>query len=345
MTNVLRDAYIITGGLGFIGRHVCEKILTTTDAKVVAIDSLEDFPYPSNKKNSNFVQLASLSDNFIYVNGKIGLTGSVNMLLEKISSEHKITRENSYRIHIIHLAAHANVRLSVNHVDRYFNNNIKSTLDALRLAKKIDAFSFVFASSSSIFGGHKDSVMADTAEFMPTSPYANSKIVCENLIENFDTSARKSIVRLWTVIGEGQRDDLLIPKLLQSVIQDKEFEMDSVHADPHKITRSFTDVEVIADKLISIANSKWKDRETCKHINLCHDETISMFDVIGIVEKVTSTKVKIRRSVHAGSGADFTTNSATTVCEESEGIVVTKKRMLHIIRKMYNTMLNELYVT
>ncbi len=160
------ETILVTGGAGFIGSHVCDKLLALGN-KVVCVDNLNNYYSPMRKIKN--IQHNFDNKNFEFINLDIQHKDQ----LEEIFKEHKIER-------ICHLAARAGVRPSIEKPLWYRDTNVTGTLNLLELAKVFDVHNFVFASSSSVYGNNQRIPFReeDPVDF-PISPYAASKKACE----------------------------------------------------------------------------------------------------------------------------------------------------------------------
>ena len=137
-----KQIILITGGAGFIGSHLCERLIKD-NYKIICLDNFNNFLYDSKLKEDNICEVKK-HPNFILIKGDI----LDNKLLDKIFLKYKIKR-------IIHLAAIAGVRSSILFPADYVDNDIKGTVNLLEKAKKYRIKQFIFASSSSVYGINK----------------------------------------------------------------------------------------------------------------------------------------------------------------------------------------------
>ena len=158
-----KETILVTGGAGFIGSHLCERLLREKK-KVVCLDNFSNF-YPPQIKEDNIKNFKNNAD-FSLIRGDILDTE----LLEKIFSKRSISK-------IIHLAAIAGVRQSLANPSSYIDIDIKGTVNLLEAAKKYKIAHFIFGSSSSVYGtGSRIPFREDEKNTIPVSPYAASKL-------------------------------------------------------------------------------------------------------------------------------------------------------------------------
>ncbi len=192
---------LVTGGAGFIGSHVCERLVERGDT-VVIVDSFDPFYSPETKRRNIRALLEGGSATLIECD--IAEAGEVESRLppEDIDA-------------IIHLAARAGVRPSLARPLDYARTNVEGTLAMLEIGRKRRIRPFVFGSSSSVYGDStpvpfRESEPADD----PISPYAATKRAGELLCRSHAHLYALTVIctRLFTVYGPRQRPDLAIHK-------------------------------------------------------------------------------------------------------------------------------------
>ncbi|MDJ1485434.1 GDP-mannose 4,6-dehydratase [Cytophagaceae bacterium YF14B1] len=206
--------YLITGGAGFIGSHLIEKLLTQADIHITCIDNFDSY-YPVLQKLNN---IESFIDD-----------PRVVLLDEDISQHDVVVKriEKSRFSHmpfdaIIHLAAKAGVRGSLQTTQEYYQTNVMGTLSMLEIARNFDIPQFIFASSSSVYGTNPRIPWAEEdLETMPISPYASSKLSGEVIGQVYAHlyGIRFVALRFFTVYGPRQRPDLAIHKFTELIQQ------------------------------------------------------------------------------------------------------------------------------
>ena len=201
---------LITGAAGFIGSHVSDKCLFEGHS-VIGIDNFDPF-YPKRFKLNNIEKLKN-QKGFSFYEGDILDRNFLNKLfnLGKIDV-------------VIHLAAKAGVRPSIDHIEEYYQTNITGTVNILEKMREKEITKMIFASSSSIYGNNSkvpfsESDMVDH----PISPYASTKKSGELLCHVFCHLYEFDItcLRFFTVFGPGQRPDLAIHKFTRLISQGK----------------------------------------------------------------------------------------------------------------------------
>ncbi len=192
---------LVTGGAGFIGSHVCERLIERGDSLVI-VDSFDPFYDPAIKRRN--IDAILRNGNARLVEGDIAdLDG-----LERAIGDDKIDA-------VVHLAARAGVRPSLERPLDYARTNVEGTVALLELARKRGIRPFLFGSSSSVYG---DSTPAPFVESEPASdpisPYAATKRAGELLCRSHAHLFGLTVIclRLFTAYGPRQRPDLAIHK-------------------------------------------------------------------------------------------------------------------------------------
>jgi len=194
--------FLVTGGAGFIGSHVCERLLTAGHA-VWALDDLNGFYDPSIKRR-NLAEMQARGKSFVFTQGDVAERPCVERLFREIKFDQ-----------VIHLAARAGVRPSLEEPALYQRVNVEGTANILEAARACGVAKAILASSSSVYGiNSKVPFVESDPVFSPISPYAASKLACEALGHVYHHVYGMDIVmlRFFTVYGPRQRPDLAIHK-------------------------------------------------------------------------------------------------------------------------------------
>ena len=196
------NSILITGGAGFIGSHLVDRMLAFNDSQVTVIDDFNDFYDPEIKRQNIRRHL----DNTRYklVEADIRDRAALNNIFAQQDFDC-----------IVHLAARAGVRPSLSQPELYAETNINGTLNLLELARKRGIKQFVFGSSSSVYGiNAKVPFSEDDPIRQPISPYAATKTAGELLCHTYSHlyGLRCVCLRFFTVYGPRQRPDLAIRK-------------------------------------------------------------------------------------------------------------------------------------
>jgi UDP-glucuronate 4-epimerase len=197
---------LITGIAGFIGSHLGEKLLNLGHC-IIGVDNFDTF-YPKNFKVGNLVQL-NKSRQFSFYEDDIRSKKSIR----------SIFKNNKIDI-VIHLAAKAGVRPSIEHIEEYYEVNINGTLNLLECMRQNKVSKLIFASSSSVYGNNSK-VPFSEIDFVdaPISPYAATKKSGELLCHVYKHLYQFDIncLRFFTVFGPRQRPDLAIHKFTRLI--------------------------------------------------------------------------------------------------------------------------------
>lgn len=271
--------YLITGCAGFIGSNLIDKLLENRDVKLIGIDNLNNF-YDKVIKEKN-IENALKNKNFIFIK---------NDLLDIESLDNIF---NNYDINsVIHLAGYGGVRPSIDNPKLYIDNNIIATLNILECMKKYEVKNIIFASSSSVYGNSKESIFTETLKVSePISPYAMTKIACEELLFTYHKLYNIDVIalRFFTVYGRRQRPDLAIHKFTKLIFDEKPI---PVFGDG-STRRDYTYIDDILFGIISAIN--YEDKNYYQIINLGGGEPVSLEEMIKVLENTIGKKAIIER--------------------------------------------------
>lgn len=265
---------LVTGGAGFIGSHVCERLLG--DGHVITIiDDLNDFYSPTVKRQN----LESVQK-----------VGAIRFYDADITDEHtlKAIFRDSKPEAVIHLAARAGVRPSLEHPLLYERVNVYGTLVLLELSRLAKVSKFIFASSSSIYGvTNQVPFSEDDYCNLPISPYAATKIAGEKLCYTYAHlyGTPTTCLRFFTVYGPRQRPDLAIRKFTERIADGCPIQ---VYGDG-STGRDYTFIEDITSGIIA---ALFYD---CKYeiFNLGNSKPVSLMTLIRTIERVVGRTSKI----------------------------------------------------
>jgi UDP-glucuronate 4-epimerase len=264
---------IVTGAAGFIGSHLCERLLGESWI-VVGVDDFNDFYDPQIKRRN--VKTCLQNKRFRLVEADIRDAIGID----------KIVGEGADVV--VHLAARAGVRPSIAQPALYADVNVNGILTMLEAAKKNGIKKFVFASSSSVYGNNKKVPFSesDNVDF-PISPYAATKkageLICHTYHHLYGISV--TCLRYFTVYGPRQRPDLAIHKFARLIEQGKPI---PVYGDGDMM-RDFTYIDDIIDGTMAGIN-----RCAGYNIyNLGESRPVKVNDLIGEIEKALGEKAVI----------------------------------------------------
>lgn len=272
--------YFVTGGAGFIGSNLVEKLLNL-HLKVVVIDNFCDFYDPKIKEDN--IKEYLLNPNFKLYKGDIRDYD----LLNTIFSENKIDL-------IIHLAAMAGVRPSIENPILYQEVNGIGTQNVLEIAKKYNIKNLVMASSSSVYGNSKEvPFKEDMVVDYAISPYAATKKSNEVMAHVYHKLYQMNIVmlRFFTVFGPRQRPDLAINKFVRLMLEGKEIPM---YGDG-TTSRDYTYVDDVVDGIIKSISYIETHNEVYEIMNIGNSNPISLNEMIETIGKVLKVNFKIKK--------------------------------------------------
>jgi len=199
--------FLVTGGAGFIGSHVCERLLADGHS-VWAFDDLNDF-YDPQIKRGNLRDIQSLAKPFEFIHGDLTERAAVEELFASVKFDQ-----------VIHLAARAGVRPSLAEPALYQRVNVEGTVNILEAARRNGVKKITIASSSSVYGVNAKVPFSESDPiFSAISPYAASKLACEALghVYHHIYGLDVAMLRFFTVYGPRQRPDLAIHKFARLI--------------------------------------------------------------------------------------------------------------------------------
>ena len=267
---------IVTGGAGFIGSHLVDRLIAE-DWEVTIIDNFDPF-YDESIKRSNIS----------------GFINHPNVRLLEIDLRDCEALEKNLTDHydaIVHLAAKAGVRPSIQDPVLYQQVNVLGTQNLLELSKKLSIKQFVFASSSSVYGVNPKVPWSESDYVLqPISPYASSKISGELLGHVYTKlyDIRFIALRFFTVTGPRQRPDLAIHKFARKILQGEPI---PVFGDG-TTRRDYTYVQ---DTVTGIVNAMAYESSPYEIINLGNSRTITLSEMIAAIENSFGKKAIINR--------------------------------------------------
>ncbi len=263
---------LITGGAGFIGSHLAEKLLNENHFEVYCLDCFDTFYDPSIKRQN--IASSILSPNFTLLEGSICDVP----FLEKVF-------KTSFDC-IVHIAARAGVRPSIEHPELYEEINIKGTLNLLEQAKKNKIKQFVFASSSSVYGENPHTPWNENDYVLnPISPYAATKVAGELFGHTYAHlyNIRFLALRFFTVYGPRQRPDLAIHKFYKLIDHEKPIPFFG----DGTTSRDYT---FVGDIVSGIRAAMDYDQSNFEIINLGNNKSILLNELIQALEHTIQKK-------------------------------------------------------
>lgn len=268
------DTVLITGGAGFIGSHLSERLLTE-GYRVICLDNFDTF-YDPRIKRTNISSLLK-NEKFTLSEGDI----RDSELLKEIFSREAINI-------IVHIAARAGVRPSIKEPVLYYDVNVRGTMNLLDMAKEHRVKKFIFASSSSVYGENEKTPFSEEDNVdNPISPYAATKKAGELICYTYHHLYKIPVacLRFFTVYGPRQRPEMAIHKFTRLIHEGKTV---PVYGDGSS-RRDYTYIEDIIEGVAAAMNAGL----SYEIINLGESKTVELLDLIGLIEKNLCKKASI----------------------------------------------------
>jgi UDP-glucuronate 4-epimerase len=273
---------LLTGGAGFIGSHVAEALLRE-GASLAIVDSLDEFYSPAWKK-ANLESICKI--------------GSFDFFEQDICSFERMRETFAAFLPdtIIHLAARAGVRPSIEQPRLYEQVNVAGTVNLLQLCKEFQVSRFIFGSSSSVYGESDRAPFSETQyDLRPISPYAATKLAGESFCYTYAHLYKLPVValRFFTVYGPRQRPDLAIHKFVARIEAGKPI---PIFGDG-ETGRDYTFVEDIVAGILAALDYDFSSTagalfEIC---NLGNSHPVKLSDLVRMLEQATGKKAIIQR--------------------------------------------------
>ena len=266
---------LVTGGAGFIGSHLVERLLGAGHT-VVILDDFNDF-YDPQIKQANIAGFAK--DVTVH-----------HVDLRDGASVRNLFHREKFEV-IAHLAARAGVRPSIQYPQLYYDTNVTGTLHLLEAARVTGAQRFVFASSSSVYGASKAVPFSEDQHLTQTfSPYAATKIAGEFLCSTYAHLYQLRVValRYFTVYGPRQRPDLAIHHFTRLIHAGQPIEQFG----DGTTRRDYTYIDDVIQGTVAALQYEGPLFDI---FNLGESETIQLKDLIVGIENTLGKKAKINQ--------------------------------------------------
>jgi UDP-glucuronate 4-epimerase len=269
--------FLVTGGAGFIGSHVCERLLATGHA-VWAFDDLNAFYDPAIKQRT-VAALHSADKGFAFVEGDLTDREALDSVFQGVRFDQ-----------VIHLAARAGVRPSLQEPALYQRVNVEGTVNLLEAARANGVKKITVASSSSVYGVNaKVPFSEEDPIFSAISPYAASKLACEALghVYHHVYGMDVAMLRFFTVYGPRQRPDLAIHKFARLISLGKPI---PVFGDG-STARDYTYVSDTVDGVIACTQREFG----FEIFNLGESQAVTLSRLVELLENALGRKAVIDR--------------------------------------------------
>ena len=274
----MKKNILVTGGAGFIGSHLVDRLLAEGVWQVSVVDNFNCFYSPQTKR-SNIEKHLNSPDFSLY---EVDICRADD--LRRVYAENKFDA-------IVHLAAWAGVRPSLENPAIYVQTNIDGTLNLLELAKEFGVRQFVFGSSSSVYGvNSKIPFSEDDKVSRPISPYAATKAAGELLCHTYSHlyDIRTICLRFFTVYGARQRPDLAIHKFSHLISENKPIPMFG----DGSTRRDYTFID---DIISGVRAAIDYDKSLHEIFNLGESQTVELKRLIELLEQNLGVKAVIER--------------------------------------------------
>ena len=270
--------YLVTGCAGFIGYHLCERLLTK-DVRVVGIDNLNDY-YDINLKNARLQNLTH-AKNFTFHKLELSDRNSMSDLF----------KQEKFDI-VINLAAQAGVRYSITDPYVYADSNLQGFLNVLEGCRHNAVQHLVYASSSSIYGLNTEYPFSETQQTdQPIALYAATKKANELMAHSYSYLYKFPCtgLRFFTVYGPWGRPDMALFKFTKNMMADKPIDVYN-HG---KMARDFTYIDDIINGVELATNRTNQHAELHRVYNLGRGKPVELMDFIKALEHTLGKKAKL----------------------------------------------------
>ncbi|MDC0122165.1 GDP-mannose 4,6-dehydratase [Planktomarina sp.] len=286
----MRRKIIITGSAGFIGFHLA-RILLEYGYEVVGIDNLNDY-YDVNIKTARN-KILKQDDNFEFL--ELDICDGFKSVLDK-------NLKNASAI--VHLAAQAGVRNSIDFPQKYLESNINGSFSVLDLAKTLEIEHLLLASTSSVYGANTNMPFGEMANCnTPMSFYAASKISMEAMAHSYSHiyNIPTTIFRFFTVYGPWGRPDMALFKFTKSILSEEPIDVYNFG----KMKRDFTYVEDLANCVKELIKCPPKLSQAIpihactspvapfRTVNIGNSQQVPLMDFIKVLENCLGKKAEI----------------------------------------------------
>jgi len=281
---------LVTGAAGFIGYHLCKSLLLD-NFDVLGIDNINNY-YDVNLKNSRLNDLSN-NDKFLFEKTDIADKESLTKVFNNFNPDI-----------VVNLAAQAGVRYSIENPYAYVESNLVGFINIIELCRHNDINSFIYASSSSVYGGNKTIPFKESQRVQkPISLYGGSKRANELIAYSYSHlyDLNTTGLRFFTVYGPWGRPDMAMFIFTKNILENKSIEV----FNKGKMKRDFTYIDDIIFGIRSAIEKNYK----CEIFNLGNSKSEELMNMIGIIEKELDRKAIIKyKDLQAGDIVESLSN-------------------------------------
>ena len=267
---------LVTGGAGFIGSHLCERLLSNK-VHVICLDNFDSFYDPDIKIKNAEGMTKKFQDLFELVTGDIRNPDHLKGIFQK----------NRFDF-VIHLAARAGVRPSIADPLLYQNVNIRGTIVLLEACKAYKIKNFIFASSSSVYGeNQRVPFTEEDLDIQPVSPYGATKRAGELLCYSYHHLYGMNIacLRIFTAYGPRQRPEMAIHKFTRLIDRGEKI---PIYGDGSS-RRDYTYIDDLIEGILGVI----RYHKGFEIYNLGESQTTSLIELIKLIEGAFGKKADI----------------------------------------------------
>ena len=312
----MKTKLFITGSSGFIGFHVAKRYLDK-GFKVYGFDSMNNY-YDVKLKKSR-LNILKKYKNFSFTKGNLENQKKLNSSINKFKPSI-----------IIHLAAQAGVRYSIENPKIYLNSNIVGTFNVIECAKKLKIKHLIIGSSSSVYGANKKFPFQEIDKTdSQISFYAATKKSTENIAHSYSSLWKIpiTVLRFFTVYGPWGRPDMAYFKFTKNILRGKKIDV----YNKGKMYRDYTYIDDIVDGIVKLTNkipklnsSKKYKNDSISHVapirtlNIGNTKKVLLSDFISAIEKILNKKA-VKRFLPMQKGDVYSTLSDSSLLRRITG--------------------------
>ena len=312
----MKTKLFITGSSGFIGFHVAKRYLDK-GFKVYGFDSMNNY-YDLKLKRSR-LNILKKYKNFSFTKGNLENQKKLNSSINKFKPSI-----------IIHLAAQAGVRYSIESPKIYLNSNILGTFNVIECAKKLNIKHLIIGSSSSVYGANKKFPFQEIDKTdRQISFYAATKKSTENIAHSYSSLWKIpiTVLRFFTVYGPWGRPDMAYFKFTKNILRGKKIDV----YNKGKMYRDYTYIDDIVDGIVKLTNkipklnsSKKYKNDSISHVapirtlNIGNTKKVLLSDFISAIEKILNKKA-VKRFLPMQKGDVYSTLSDSSLLRRITG--------------------------